>query len=226
MMHAISQEILKTAPWGLVWRVGTGAGLSILDLGSDINVIVLYLNSETKRTYGIALLVLVLLNFFLQCAMATIQHKMSKRDFLRELLLIFTGLKPGFDAYRAASDFEMQAHHVLDAKQELMFTKCIELMTESVPGCVLQSFVYVQIVNAGESSPQALTSILISALTAGFTGASVSCVLERAKRTRASEANASERSECERSECERSERECARSERERERSECKESCAY
>ncbi len=42
MMDAVALRLLGEVPWGLKFRVFVGAGLSILDLISDINVIVLY----------------------------------------------------------------------------------------------------------------------------------------------------------------------------------------
>jgi hypothetical protein len=35
---------------------------------------------------------------------------------------------------RVVSNAEMDEHHLIDAKKELMFTKCIEIAFESIPG--------------------------------------------------------------------------------------------
>ena len=52
------------------------------------------------------------------------------------------------------------------------FAQCIELGTESIPGCVLQ--IYVVLRNPEEVGVGALVSITISALTTGFTSALIS----------------------------------------------------
>lgn len=49
MMVTISQEMLKTAPWGLIWRVGLGAALSILDLGTDLERLHAYFSACCER---------------------------------------------------------------------------------------------------------------------------------------------------------------------------------
>ena len=40
----------------------------------------------------------------------------------------------GVDAMRVISNAEMDEHHVLDAKMELVVTKCAEMFCESIPG--------------------------------------------------------------------------------------------
>ena len=59
MMLAISKRVMKTAPWGLRWRVSVGAGLSMLDIVTDIFVIVNYLEEEKTSGYGVSLIMMV-----------------------------------------------------------------------------------------------------------------------------------------------------------------------
>ena len=59
----------------------------------------------------------------------------------------------------------MEEHHTFDAKTELVITKCIEMVCESIPGCLLQLYVVLKV---GDTSTRALTSVVISALTAGY----------------------------------------------------------
>jgi len=54
---------------------------------------------------------------------------------------------------------------VFDAKTELVFTKCIEMIAESIPGCLLQMYVMLKV---GDMSGRAVTSVVVSALTAGY----------------------------------------------------------
>jgi len=54
----------------------------------------------------------------------------------------------------------------------MISNKCVELAFESVPGCVLQ--LYVWLTNPEDAGAFALLSIVISALTTGFTSAMIS----------------------------------------------------
>jgi len=59
----------------------------------------------------------------------------------------------------------MDEHHVFDAKTELVITKCAEIICESIPGCLLQMYVMLKV---GDMSGRAVTSVVVSALTAGY----------------------------------------------------------
>ena len=54
----------------------------------------------------------------------------------------------------------------------MIVNKAVELATESIPGCILQ--IYVWLTNPEEAGSYALVSILVSALTTGFTSAMIS----------------------------------------------------
>jgi len=69
------------------------------------------------------------------------------------------------DAAAVCSGKKMDEHHVFDAKTELVFTKGIEMLCESIPGCLLQMYV---ILKVGDTSKRAVTSVVVSALTAGY----------------------------------------------------------
>ena len=83
---------------------------------------------------------------------------------------------------------------VMDSKTELTTTKVTEMITESIPGSVLrkraaptvpfltylthrtESYAYIRLLEAGgQGQTQALLSIIISAITTGFSSASISC---------------------------------------------------
>jgi len=59
----------------------------------------------------------------------------------------------------------MEEHNVMDAKTELVITKGAEMIAESIPGCLLQLYV---ILKVGDRSGRAVTSVVVSALTAGY----------------------------------------------------------
>jgi len=68
---------------------------------------------------------------------------------------------PNRDAAAVCSGKKMEEHHAVDAKTELVITKCIE----SIPGCLLQLYV---ILKVGDTSGRAVTSVVVSALTTGY----------------------------------------------------------
>jgi hypothetical protein len=100
MLLTVSQEVLNSAAWGVIWRVCTGATLSILDMGSDINVCILYFTTEGQKGYGLSLLAMVLGNILLQSLLVVVNNMKRPGKILSELLIVLTGLKPAVDAYR------------------------------------------------------------------------------------------------------------------------------
>jgi hypothetical protein len=76
------------------------------------------------------------------------------------------------DAFRVAQgDRDIEKGALVDTKTEFVFTKGIELVCESIPGCILQCYAYLKIKDARSS--QALVSICISALAAGMSSATI-----------------------------------------------------
>ncbi|GMI35859.1 hypothetical protein TeGR_g6190, partial [Tetraparma gracilis] len=174
MIETMGEELLKNAAWGLWFRVISGSGLSMLDLATDINVIRVYFGEEGQEGYGWNMLGMVLASMGLQVLVVLVQNgKMGWGKLLREVLIVVSGLKPGVDAMRVVSNAEMDKHHAMDAKQELAFTKGIEMFCESIPGCVLQVFALIQGGSGGKMRTKVL-SIVVSALTTGMASASIS----------------------------------------------------
>jgi len=126
MMLSIGQEVLKFAPWGLMFRVCTGAGLSIFDLATDVVMIVNYMKQEDGLQFAYLLLFMVLLSMSLQIVVVWAQNRTKPWDMLREALWVVSGLKPGVDAMRVSSGKKLEAHHLVDRKVELYVTKLIE----------------------------------------------------------------------------------------------------
>jgi hypothetical protein len=56
----------------------------------------------------------------------------------------------------------------------MTFTKLFEIGTEAIPGCVLQSYVLVKAWSKGSVSKRAIFSICCSALSTGFSCATIS----------------------------------------------------
>ena len=97
-------------------------------------------------------------------------HKKSKWIILRELAFVVTFVKPGVDAYRVATCYETKGT-TASPLIELVVVKMVELAFESVPGSLLQAYVFI---NSPEKTTFFLVSILISTLTTGFASAMIS----------------------------------------------------
>jgi hypothetical protein len=201
MMLTISQEVLKTAIWGLVWRAVTGAGLRMLHLVSDIYVAVLYLDDDDQREYGKMILTMICVCMFANVYVAFLQNRKQPSKLLVEIFYIFTGMKSGVDAMRVSSGKEQDTHQQFDPKIEMIVTKMSIMIFESIPGgreqfeailrsptcltphypppfpgCVLQVYAYMNLLKAGQHNSAAVMSIFLSALSTGFTSASISYV--------------------------------------------------
>ena len=165
MLLEVAQEVMNSAPWGLMWRVCTGATLSVLDIVTDIVVIVGYMGTEETKGYGNSLLGMLLASMALQMMVVFIQNQKKPWVVAKEFLVVITGLKAPWDAWSVCIGQKMEKYHVLDAKSELVWTKGIEMVCESIPGCLLQCYV---ILKVGDTPKRAVTSVVISALTTGY----------------------------------------------------------
>jgi len=79
-------------------------------------------------------------------------------------------LRPAVDAFRVSTNHE-DDDSTVDSLTEMMMNKATELAAESIPGCVLQLYVWLN--NPEEAGTFALGSIEISALTTGFSSAMI-----------------------------------------------------
>jgi zinc transporter ZupT len=170
MMNAIAKGLLKSSNLGLKWRVGLGAGLSIMDMITDTGVINSYrVSGNTKGAYS--LMAMIGSNMAVQLLFTYAQNrKKSKWVILREFAFVVTFLKPGVDAYRVATGHEDE-DAVVSPLQEMGFGKAAELAFESIPGGLLQAYFFI---NSPNKTLFLLISILISTLTTGFASALIS----------------------------------------------------
>ena len=170
MMCTIAKALLKGSSLGLKYRVALGAGLSVMDMITDTGVINSY-RASGNMTGAYSLMAMIGTSMAVQLAIAYVQNiKKSKWVILREMLFVVTFLKPGVDAYRVATG-HIDEDAVVSPLLELALAKGTELAFESVPGGLLQAYIFI---NAPEKKMFFLISILISTLTTGFSSAMVS----------------------------------------------------
>jgi len=170
-MITIANNTLRDNKFGLVFRVSTGALLSSIDAATDVYVLNQYYKSPELVNQANALVAMIVTNFLFQMAIVLAQYqKKSWGRKLKEAMICLLFLRPVVDAYRVSTNHE-DKRKIVDSVSELTINKGIELGTESVPGCVLQLYVWFS--NPEEAGTLALLSIGISALTTGFTSAMI-----------------------------------------------------
>jgi len=142
----------------------------MMDMISDAVVIKSY-QAIGYISGAYSLIVMIGSSFAIQLLTAYAQnHKKSKWIILREVAFVVTFVKPGVDAYRVATCYETKGTTV-SPLIELVIVKMVELAFESVPGSLLQAYVFI---NSPEKTTFFLVSILISTLTTGFASAMIS----------------------------------------------------
>ena len=170
LVEGIAKELMVASKLGLVKRVIVGALLSIGDMISDIWVIISYLRiGNTSGAYSLIAMIGSSLSAQLLITYGQ-NRKKSKWVILRELLLVVTFLKPAVDAFRVATGHEDE-HAVMSPLVELSLGKGTELAFESIPGGLLQAYVFI---NSPKKTMFFMISILISTLTTGYSSAMVS----------------------------------------------------
>ena len=96
---------------------------------------------------------------------------MDRNRQLIEMIPVVVGLKPAVDAYRVASAKKMLKGQAVDPLNEMIYMKSVEMFAEAIPGVIIQLSA---ILSGGHATTAALASLSISALTIGFTSATIS----------------------------------------------------
>ena len=170
MIIGIAKELMAASKLGLAKRVIVGALLSIGDMITDIWVIISYLNNgDTEQAYSLMAMIGTSLSVQLLITYAQ-NRKKNKWVILREFAFVVTFLKPAVDAYRVATGHEDE-DATYSPLVEMAMGKGTELAFESIPGGLLQAYVFI---NSPEKTVFFMISILISPLTTGYSSAMIS----------------------------------------------------
>ncbi len=167
----LAKYILATSKYGLVFRVSLGAALSIVDLATDIFMTVSFFLTEGQERFGIFNTILISLAIAVQVLSSWVNNHKKHSTFAKDAAIIFTGLKPAFDAYKIGAGLEREDHQLFDPLIEITHMKGVETVFEAIPSSVLQSYAYV---TSKEKKSAALISIVVSAATVAFTSAMIS----------------------------------------------------
>jgi hypothetical protein len=175
MFIAVGKGVVKTQPWGMMFRVVTGAVTSILDLATDIYVTAAFWQDGNKQGYFFASVISLAASLILQLVLVYLQYKrLGISRVLRESLPCFIGMKPAVDAYRVAVKETKEPGASFDPMLELVGTKICEMFAESIPGVIIQLMAVMSATREDPATTSAWVSLSISALSTGFIGATMS----------------------------------------------------
>jgi hypothetical protein len=135
MMYVIAQALLERVSWGLKARLYIGASVSVLDLCSDIYMIIAYMQMD-EFGFAAGLGGMVAMCFIAQLSVCYLQTRRGgMQAVIKEFCIVLSGTKPGIDAARVARK-QVVEYNIFPADIELMIFKGIEMLTESTPGVV------------------------------------------------------------------------------------------
>ena len=104
----ITNNLLRDNKFGMMFRVGIGAALSMSDAATDIYVINTYYGKEELVGQANLFLAMITLNMFVQLLFVKANYQRSGwRVVLRELLITLMFLRPAVDAYRVVTSKEI-----------------------------------------------------------------------------------------------------------------------
>ena len=184
MLQTIGARLLHKSPYGMWLRVCVGAGLSMADLFSDAAMIATIF---IAGNYGSAagLLATILLSLVIQSLIVTMNYKhRGWRKLSVELLVVWSGMKPAVDAYRAAvaSASEKVPGVMLPPEIEMIAAKMAEVVCESIPGAWIQGRRLLE--STSNWTPASLISFGFSILATAFTAALIAYELDTSMQKR------------------------------------------
>jgi hypothetical protein len=120
MMNEVAKKHMADAMWAASFRLFFGATLSILDMVSDIIVIIAYKGAEEFESVGNLLLRLLIANITVQLFLVYAQNRNGPgRVLFREIIYTVTCVKVGVDAYRVATGAEPAPYNAITPKVQL-----------------------------------------------------------------------------------------------------------
>jgi hypothetical protein len=127
MALTIGQRQLERAPWGLLFTVGTGAMLGMLDVATDVYAIA---NFTFQRKTGYAIAVAAAVSVSMAIQLITVCANGRKRGtmhVMKEAMIVLSGFKPAVDAFRVIGGAKIHEDDVIDPRFELILAKVVEL---------------------------------------------------------------------------------------------------
>ena len=125
-MATIFSNLDRDSIYGMVWRVGIGAVLSMVDAMTDIYVILKYYRSGVLESQANAMLAMIVTNTGIQIFVALVCYKKkSWKVLVKEVLICLLFLRPAVDAFRVSTDHK-------DSKPDSLLSPLIEMAANKV----------------------------------------------------------------------------------------------
>ena len=134
--------------------------------------------AEGQTSFAVITGTMIAINMMLQLAFTLTIYTKAK---LRNSFYVLSLVKPIVDSYRVAAGVESDDAPGVPTLMEVQATKIIELFGECIPALALQTYA---VLSTGSSSWKVIMSIVISAITTGFTSASISYDFDTTPKTR------------------------------------------
>jgi hypothetical protein len=174
----VALDIYSRSSFGTKFRSILGASMSIMDILSDVWIIVQYFR-DGRTGYACVLLGFVTAAIVAQLAISIIQTQNMKKErwktFAIEACYILTFVKPGVDAFRVSNQVERREGQVVDSLDEMALMKASEVSFEAIPGLVIQAIAFM---TSKQRSRRYIASMLISAASAGMISGSITFDLD------------------------------------------------
>ena len=138
-MTSVAIRMPVHSRWGVVFRCTVAVVLSFADLISDIVMIVIYFR-QGKNFYAYATIACCLTSLVLQAFFVILQNRKSKRLLVRDMLILLTFTKPAWNTYLVCIGRERSPEQVFSPLTEMVASKGCELLGESIPGSVIQTY--------------------------------------------------------------------------------------
>jgi hypothetical protein len=125
--QTVGQRKIETAPWGLFWKVGVGAVLSVLDVATDVYAIA---NFTLRRKEGYARAVIAGVSVSIAIQLLIVYGNGKKRGMkhvMKEAMIVLSGVKPAVDAFRVIGGAAAHEDDTFDPMYELILAKVVEM---------------------------------------------------------------------------------------------------
>ena len=153
-------------------RLVIGLVLSLTDMVTDIVMVVTYFKQD-QNIFAYATIACVAVCIAIQAAVVLAQYqKASRQRQLFEVALVLSFAKPVLDTYRVCSGKEQDVEQTFDPLLELVLGKGTELIFESIPGSIIQTYAYIS-QDRSKRSTVALASLLTSMATTAYVSVSI-----------------------------------------------------
>jgi hypothetical protein len=180
---AIGQHVILVSPWGASFRIYSGAGISVLDMISDIFMIIDYIGNGLISGAAF-LLCCIAFNITIQIIFVTAQNKkLGKVRIAKEAVYVILFIKPAVDAARVISGQSQEMGTVVDPLVEMMIIKICEAVTEAIPSSILQFYF---VLKTGKASYLSMFSVSLSFASIAFSSTSIAFDLDCSPGSRAS----------------------------------------